>query len=355
MLIQVLGLLRHCLQNTIIKGMKKRIVIGFAFALAIAVLLGACAPAEKTSESYALDTICSQQVRGSQADTAISAVNSMLLRITQELSTNEGSYYYEINAGAPQPVEVSKEAAQLVSEALRIAAETGGAFDPTIGPVSTLWNISENPRVPSAHEIDDALPLVNYKNVTVEGNTVALAKSGMMLDLGGIAKGLAADLAVKLYKQYGIDSAILNLGGNVYVYGVREGGGAFRIGLRDPLGAANDYAAVISVQNTSVVTSGVYERNFESEGSTYHHLFDPKTGYPADNSLLAVTVVCESSTEADALSTALFVMGLEDGLSFAEQTQGIEAVFFTDNGEIYVTSGLGANIEITNEAYTLKS
>jgi thiamine biosynthesis lipoprotein len=335
--------------------MKKRIVTGFVLVLMSMLLLGACAPAEATTEYYALDTVCTQQVKGDRAAEATATVNQMLSRITRELSINEGSYYYEVNKNAPQPAELSSEAAQLVSEALRIADETNGAFDPTIGPVSTLWNISEEPRVPSAEEIAAALPLVNYRDVTVEANNVSLAKAGMMLDLGGIAKGYAADLAVQIYDEYGIDSAILNLGGNVYVYGEREGGSAFRIGLRDPLGAQNEYAAIISVQNTSVVTSGVYERFFESGGKTYHHLFDPETGYPTDNRLLAATVVCENSTKADALSTALFVMGIEKGLAFAEQTDGIEAVFFTDNQEIYVTSGLEANIEITNEAYTLKS
>lgn len=323
--------------------------------LASILLVGACAPVEKTSEYFALDTICTQQVTGAKAEAAINAVNDMLTRITRELSINEGSYYYAINSNAPHPAEVSSEAAALVSDALRIADETAGAFDPTIGAVSTLWNISEEPRVPSADEIAAALPLINYRDVAVKGNTVTLQKSGMLLDLSGIAKGLAADLAIEIYKQYGIENAIVYLGGNVYVYGDKKDGSDFRVGLRNPMGTANDYVAVIPVRNTSVVTSGVYERNFESGGKTYHHLFDPKTGYPTDNALLAVTVVCESSTKADALSTALFVMGLEYGLAFAERTDGVEAVFFTDSQEIYVTGGLEAHIEITNEAYTLKS
>ena len=322
---------------------------------ATALLIGACAPAEKASETFALDTICTQQVTGRNADAAINDVNQMLTRISKELSTNEGSYIYAVNQGAPQGVAVSDEAAQLVSDALSFAADTNGAFDPAIGALSSLWNISENPRVPSEDEIAAALPLVNFRDVTVDGSTVTLNKSGIQLDLGGIGKGYAADLAVQIYKKYGISNAILNLGGNVYVYGDKEDGSDYRIGLRDPLGSENDYAAIIPAKNTSVVTSGVYERYFESGGKTYHHLLDPKTGYPADNGLLAVTVVCERSTEADALSTALFVMGLKDGLTYAENAQGVEAVFFTDDQGIYVTSGLEDIIEITNEAYTLKS
>ncbi len=322
---------------------------------ATALLIGACAPAEKASETFALDTICTQQVTGRNADVAINDVNQMLTRISKELSTNEGSYIYAVNQGAPQGVAVSDEAAQLVSDALSFAADTNGAFDPAIGALSSLWNISENPRVPSEDEIAAALPLVNFRDVTVDGSTVTLNKSGIQLDLGGIGKGYAADLAVQIYKKYGISNAILNLGGNVYVYGDKGDGSDYRIGLRDPLGSENDYAAIIPAKNTSVVTSGVYERYFESDGKTYHHLLDPKTGYPADNGLLAVTVVCERSTEADALSTALFVMGLKDGLTYAENAQGVEAVFFTDDQGIYVTSGLEDKIEITNEAYTLKS
>lgn len=335
--------------------MRKRITACILLTAATALLIGACAPAEKASETFALDTICTQQVTGRNADAAINDVNQMLTRISKELSTNEGSYIYAVNQGAPQGVAVSDEAAQLVSDALSFAADTNGAFDPAIGALSSLWNISENPRVPSEDEVAAALPLVNFRDVTVDGSTVTLNKSGIQLDLGGIGKGYAADLAVQIYKKYGISNAILNLGGNVYVYGDKEDGSDYRIGLRDPLGSENDYAAIIPAKNTSVVTSGVYERFFESGGKTYHHLLDPKTGYPADNGLLAVTVVCERSTEADALSTALFVMGLKDGLTYAENAQGVEAVFFTDDQGIYVTSGLEDKIEITNEAYTLKS
>ncbi len=322
---------------------------------AMMLFIGACAPAEKTSETFALDTICTQQVTGVNADAAIGEVNEMLSRITKEFSTKAGSYIYEVNQSAQKGARVSGEAAQLISDALRFAADTDGAFDPAIGALSSLWNISENPRVPSQGEIDTALPLVNFRDVTVDGSTVTLKKSGMQLDLGGIGKGYAADLAVQIYKKHGIDSAIVNLGGNVYVYGDKQDDSDYRIGLRDPLGTENDYAAIIPAKNTSVVTSGVYERFFESGGKTYHHLLDPKTGYPADNDLLAVTVVCESSTEADALSTALFVMGLQAGLEYAEQTSGVEAVFFADDQSIYATSGLEDKIEITNEAYTLKS
>lgn len=332
-------------------GMKKGLLIVAACML----LLSACAPAMKTSESYALDTICTQKVRGENADVAIGEVNAMLQRITREYSLNEGSQLFAVNIAAPDAAQVSEEAAALIAQALQIAEETGGAFDPTIGPVTVLWNISGNPRLPSDEQISTALPLVDYSRVRMEGVAITLPEAGMMLDLGGIAKGYAADLAVTIYEKHGIGAALLNLGGNVYAYGAREDGSDWKIGLRDPLGNPGEYAAVIPIKNGSVVTSGVYERFFEKDGQVYHHLFDPRTGYPSDNGLLAVTVVCENSARADALSTALFVMGLEEGLEAAQNMPDVQAVFFTEARQIYVTDGLKESIEITNEAYTLKS
>lgn len=325
--------------------------------IAAALLLAGCSNSVSTvsGEYYALDTICTQQVTGGDARAAADEVGIMLSRITQEMSMNEGSYLYAVNSAAPHGTDVSEETADLLETALTLAADTGGAFDPTIGPVSSLWDISGNPRVPSQDELAAAVSLVDYTGVTVGGTTVTLAQPGMIIDLGGIGKGFAADLAAQIYEKYRVQTALLNLGGNIYAYGANTDGIGYRIGLRDPYGAENDYFAIVSLKNTSVVTSGVYERYFESGGVTYHHLFDPETGYPVSNGLVAVTVVCESSTTADALSTALFVMGLNDGLEFAEALSGVEAAFITEGREVYVTQGLKGNIEITNESYILQS
>ena len=328
----------------------------FAITVAVCLLLTACGGVQpETSESFALDTICSQSVYGENADLAIGAVNDMLMHITNTMSMNEGSYIYEINTAAPNDVRVPEEVAALLETSLDIARETDGAFDPTIGVISALWDISGDPRVPSAQEIDSALPLVDYTGVAIDGTFVSLKQSGMKADLSGIAKGYAADLAAGIYEEHGVSSALIYLGGNIYAYGTKPDGSDYRIGLRNPFGSAGEYAAVVGVSNMSVVTSGVYERKFESGGKTYHHLFDPDTGYPLDNGLAAVTVICKSSTYADALSTALFVLGLDEGLKTAESMNGIEAVFFTDDYGIYVTSGLKESIEISNEAFTLKN
>ncbi len=316
--------------------------------------LFACRAPANTSEIFALDTVCTQQVYGSQSDSAIAEVNDMLNRISHEYAVG-GELIGSINSAAPAQVKISDEAAKLVRVSLAMANMTEGAFDPTIGPVSALWDISGEPKVPSPQNVKEAAKLVDYKNVSITGNNVALAKKGMGLDLGGIAKGFAADIAVQIYKKYGIKSALINLGGNIYALGNRADGQSWRIGIRDPNGKAGEYAAVVPVTNKSVVTSGSYERFFESGGKTYHHIFDPHTGYPAQTGIIAVTVISENSTMADALSTALFVMGIKDGIDLVERTDDVEAIFFTQANEVYVSKGLQNSIEITNETYTIKS
>lgn len=332
--------------------MKKAAVIIFILG---AFLFAACSGGPEHSESYALNTICAQTVYGDNARQAAAEVNAMLADITNTMSVSEGSEVYAVNEAAPNEVRVSQQTADVISAALKIAGETNGAFNPAIGPVTALWDITGDPRVPERDEIKSALALVDYKGITVNGTNVSLEKSGMRIDLGGIAKGYAADKAVEIYKSYGVKSALLDLGGNIYAYGKKQDGGDYRIGIRDPLGQPGETAAVVSVSDTSVVTSGVYERFFESGGVKYHHIFDPKTGYPADNGLVSVTVICKSSTRADGFSTALFVMGLDEGLKFANAQDDIQAVFITEDRNIYVTDGLKESVEITNETYTLKS
>jgi thiamine biosynthesis lipoprotein len=325
------------------------------FAICSIIFLAGCAKPEVTSETYALNTICSQQIVGGNAKAAADEVGGMLWDITNAMSMNEGSHVWAVNEAAPGAARVSEETAEVIAAALHIAEETGGAFDPAIGALTRLWDITGDPRVPDAGEIEGALGLVDYRKASIDGTSVALGEAGMKLDLGGIAKGYAADKATEVYRKHGVERALLNLGGNIYAYGEKPGGENFRIGIRDPLGAEGEIAAIIKVNDTSVVTSGVYERFFESGGKTYHHIFDPKTGYPAENGLVSVTVVCKNSMRADALSTALFVMGMEQGLEFARSHQDIEAIFITQDRKVRVTDGLNESIEIANETYTLES
>lgn len=327
----------------------------FIAAVFCIIFLTGCTKAPERSKSFALNTVCMQTVYGDNARQAVDEVNNMLQDITNTMSMNEGSEVYAVNEAAPGGVEVSQETADVISGAVRIAKETDGAFDPAIGAVTVLWDIAGDPRVPDSGEVSGALKMVDYNKIRIDGTNVSLAQGGMKIDLGGIAKGYAADKAVEIYEKYGIGSALVDLGGNIYAFGKRPDGKDYRIGIRDPLGSRGETAAVVQLSGTSVVTSGVYERYFEEGGVTYHHIFDPKTGYPADSGLLSVTVICENSMKADGFSTALFVMGLGNGLKFANKQPDIQAIFITEDRKIYVTDGLRESIEITNEAYTFES
>jgi thiamine biosynthesis lipoprotein len=241
-----------------------------------------------------------------------------------------------INAGAgAAPVSVSPELMAVLEKARYFAEISGGAFDPTVGPLVRLWNIgSDTAAVPEAAEIADALGLINWQDMILDRTrgTVLLSKPGMALDLGAIAKGYAADELAGILREAEIPGAIIDLGGNIYAFGTRppESAGAatrpWRIGIQNPLDDRGVYAGVVELWNCSVVTSGVYERFFLYNGKRYHHILDTVTGFPVENGLVSVTVIAPSSMDADALSTALFTLGYEKGRALAEK-EGVQALF----------------------------
>jgi thiamine biosynthesis lipoprotein len=195
---------------------------------------------------------------------------------------------------------------------------------------------------------------VDYSQISVSGNTVSLKKEGAGVDLGGIAKGFAADEIARVLKENGVTSAVLSLGGNVGVIGEKPDGSPWGVGIRDPHGTANEYVGILKLRDTFAVTSGGYERSFEQDGVTYHHIFDPKTGYPANNGLISVTIVSNDSTYADSLSTALYVMGYDKAMAFYEQYKDFEAVFITDQNLIRCTPGIASDFILTkSDSYHL--
>jgi thiamine biosynthesis lipoprotein len=209
-------------------------------------------------------------------------------------------------------VKVSTETLGLVRAACFFAEKTNGAFDPTVGPLVKLWGfVTDTPRVPSRAEIAAVLPLVDWRQVQIDqgAGTVFLPKIGMSLDMGGIAKGYAADELVAIIADAGIRRAMIDLGGNIYVYGTKGDGSFWRVGIKNPLEPVEKPALRLDLITNSVVTSGAYERNFAEKGVVYHHILDPETGYPAKSGLISATVVSRSSLAADALSTASFVLG----------------------------------------------
>ncbi len=244
--------------------------------------------------------------------------------------------------GYSEPVKVSADTFLVVERALEMARLSGGAFDPTVGPLVEAWGIGgDNPRRPPQEEIDHLLQLIDYSKVTLNPDelTIGLLKEGMQLDLGGIAKGYAADEVAKVLKESGVNSAIINLGGNVLTVGEKPDGTHWRIGIQNPHTERGGHAMIVNVDEKTVVTSGPYERYAELDGVIYHHILDTQSGYPVESDLLSVTIITEESLYADALSTTLYSLGLKEGLALIDSLDNVEAIFIDTNNTIYLSKG----------------
>lgn len=343
-------------------GEKRRGRIGpLAVCLCLpALLLCGCARAEAVSRTgFFFGTVVDVTVyaAGETAEAALDAVMARFNEIEQEMSVNiAGSDVDRLNGGAGASVAVSADTINVLMRALDFAQLSGGAFDPTVEPLVALWGIgTQNARVPGADEIEAARARIDYRRVTADAaaGTVSLG-NGQSVDLGGIAKGYAADEARRLLEDAGVERALLNLGGNVLTLGAKPGGTPWKIGLQDPLGEQGSYIGILEMTGGTAVTSGVYERYFMEDGRRYHHILDPSTGYPADNGLLSVTIVTDISMDADALSTAAFVLGLADGLALVRSLDGAEAVFVTTEKRIIITSGIYESFTVTDASYTIE-
>jgi len=309
---------------------------------------------ETSRTEFALGTFCHITFFENVRDEIYNDVFSRIREIENMMSVNiPSSDISLVNAAAGiEPVQVHEEVFMVIKRALHYAQLSGGAFDPSVGPLVSLWGIGgSSPRVPSQEEIDEALPLVNWQDVELDEEThsVFLTHIGIALDLGAIAKGYAADVAAALIKDAGIDRAIINLGGNILTCGERKDGKPWRVGVQNPNDERNTYIGILQVRGKSVVTSGVYERFFEEEGRRYHHIFSPDSGYPADNGLLSVTIAAPFSIDADALSTAVFVLGYERGAALIESLEETEAVFIFSDLSVRKTSG--ADFLITDKGF----
>ena len=243
-----------------------------------------------------------------------------------------------INKSAGSSVTVSDTTIELLKKGIEFGELTDGSFDITIAPLMNLWDIKNNPgNVPSESDITEALSHVNYKNIMVEGNAVTLTDPEAAIDLGGIAKGYMADQLKEYLLSKGVTSAIINLGGNVLTIGEKPDGTSFNIGIQKPFDKQNATITSVQVKDSSVVTSGSYERYFKVDDVIYHHILNTETGYPCDNRLLSVTILSKESIDGDALSTACFALGLEKGKNLIESLKDIDAVFVTEEFEIVDT------------------
>lgn len=279
--------------------------------LIVALLLCGCAPKEVTRTVFCMDTVMELQVWGDHAQEGIDSITGLLHEMEDTWSVMDADS--ALNRGTADQ--------QLLERAEAMRDRTGGAFDPKLRRLSEIWGFYEKEyRVPSDTEIAQAMAQPQW-------------------DLGAVIKGYAGQLAAEELERMGAERAILNLGGNVQTYGEKPDGSPWQVAIQNPRGG--EYLGVVSVYGTmSIVTSGDYQRYFEENGVRYHHILNPKTGYPADTGLASVTVICGDGFTADALSTALFVLGLEEGAALWQESNDFEAVFVLTTGEVYATEGV---------------
>ncbi|HJA12195.1 MAG TPA: FAD:protein FMN transferase [Candidatus Mediterraneibacter merdipullorum] len=255
-------------------------------------------------------------------------------------ATIDTSDVSKINRAHGQPVTVSEETAELIETGIAYGELSDGRFDITIASASALWDFTENTEkvLPDGDAFREAVSHIDYRCVRVEGNTVTLTDPDARLDLGGIAKGYIADRLKAYLESEGVEHALIDLGGNMLALGSRYDGTDFTIGIQKPFARTGTVMAAVPVSDRSVVSSGDYERYFEKDGVIYHHILDPDTGYPIQNELDQVTILSDASVDGDALSTACFALGLEDGMALIQRLDGVDAVFVTKDGEIHKSS-----------------
>lgn len=293
-------------------------------------------------------TVCTLNLFEDGTTELYNALFHRIEEINAEFDTNLAtSDISQINAAAgDHAVPVHSDVVSVLRRALSYAELSGGLFDPTVGPIVKLWAIgTDEAHVPNQRYIRAALPLVDWRSVVIDGETVFLEKEGMSLDLGAIVKGFAADELKAMLSARGVSKAIIDLGGNIYVYGKKLDDEPWYVGIKNPENESGDPALVIQLSECGVVTSGVYERFFVQNGKRYHHLIDTKTGYPLETSLLSATVICQSCIDADALSTLVFLLGVDAGIELISRMNGVAAVFIDDNLEVTASESLKGLIE----------
>jgi len=296
-----------------------------------------------------MGTFVSLRAAGPRAPVALDAALDELDRVERLFSYNiPGSDVSRLNDAAGRgPVDLDAETILVLTAAQRIAELSGGAFDATVAPLVDAWGFRpdvEEQQVPTSGDLAAALARVDYRRLRVDTatNQAELLDAGMAVDLGGIAKGYAVDRVAAVLRDHGVTSALIDVGGNVYGLGLRPDGQPWRIGLQHPRDTT-ELLGIMPLTERSIATSGDYQRFFVQDGETYHHVIDPHTGWPA-TAMISIAIVAPTGMEADAVSTAAFVLGPQDGLALV-RSLGFEAVMYTNDGQVQVTGGLQPLLE----------
>lgn len=262
--------------------------------------------------------------------------------------TKANSEIAMLNADTGGSYTISEPTAELIKEGLNYCELSGGAFDISIAPLTALWNFSgSNKSVPAASNIKEALSHIGYQYISLKGSDISFADTEMSIDLGAIAKGYIADRIKDLLIENGVNSAIIDLGGNILLVGSKPDGSDFRIGIQKPFEDRQERIATLQLSDVSIVSSGIYERYFIENDTLYHHILNPTDGYPYDNDLISVTIISNRSVDGDGLSTTVFALGLEKGLELINTLKDTYAVFITSDYELHYSNGFMENIPTT--------
>jgi len=327
---------------------------------ALLLIFVSCTPSSSRTK-YVLGAFCSVKLFDQSKDSVYNDIFARAREIDNLMSVNiPSSDISRVNAAAGiEPVIVNKDTFKVIKRAVYFAEISGGAFDPSVGPLVSLWGIGgDDARVPSREEIDNTLPLINWRDIELDEETrgVFLKRKGMALDLGAIAKGYAAEEAAAIIKEAGIKRAIIDFSGNIVTLGEKRKGTPWKIAIQNPNKRRGLIFGIINLKTAekqTLVTSGVYERFYEKDGEHYHHILSTVSGYPVKNGLLSVTIIGCDSTDADALSTSLFALGFEEGIKLLDSFPGTNAVFVFEDNSVRVTPGV--NLRITDETFFLEN
>ncbi|MGL1891981.1 MAG: FAD:protein FMN transferase [Spirochaetaceae bacterium] len=332
--------------------MKKNIIYLFI----IAIFFSSCSKNDSYEESYfVLGTVVSISIKDHGSKDLLKECFELLDEFEKNMSTSIESSdisLININAGVKK-VQISTDTMNVITKGIFYGELSEGIFDISIEPLVKLWNIGKGGTVvPDQKQINEVLPMIDYKKIILDKDTVFIPL-GMSLDLGGIAKGYAADQLKLLLESNGVTSAIINIGGNILVLGEKKGNKPFNVGIQDPFDERNSYIGIISLKDSTVVSSGDYERFFELDGQRYHHIFDTKTGYPVITDISSISVITKSSMDADALSTIFFSMDIDKGFKLAEEIGGVSLIYVTKNKDIYISEKIKNDFKLTDSSFKL--
>lgn len=345
-----------------------------AIALCLSLLLTGCSLKNKPASmkkpwqgtDFAMGTVISQNIYGDDGRATASQVLDTIKEVEKTISWRiEDSDIAAINrtAGEEKGQKVNKKTAEWIKDSTDVYEKSNGALDITVGPVARLWDIGgENPRVPTKDEIEKALSMVDGSRLKAENQHVYFGTANGQLDLGAVGKGIACDeiaAALNGSGKAGRINGTFSVGGSVLLYGRKPDQSDWKIGVQDPKGEDGQNMGVLAIRQeeqakTFISTSGDYEKYIEEDGVRYHHIMDPRTGYPAESGLISVTILSESGFLSDALSTACFVSGLSEGKKLAE-AYGAEAIFIDKEKNVYTTTGVGDYFTILEKEYKLSN